>query len=144
MTLPDFRCRDCPYRRNWAMWLISRTQKEGQRPRGGRHGWTQRQLLFHLTITCEFVKVKTLWRPKTWLFLSPPLCCLLTSMCHFRADLFEDEEIKGLLKFRPWWAKLSPSTEQEGEAGQFKLFLHNLFLYISFNLNYVARINLKQ
>ncbi|XP_039653435.1 protein SHQ1 homolog isoform X1 [Perca fluviatilis] len=35
---------------------------------------------------------------------------------HYLADLFEDEEIKGLLKFRPWWAKLSPSTEQEGEA----------------------------
>lgn len=35
---------------------------------------------------------------------------------HYLADLFEDDEIKGLLKFRPWWAKLSPSTEQEGEA----------------------------
>lgn len=40
------------------------------------------------------------------------------STCCFRADLFEDDEIKGLLKFRPWWAKLSPSTEQEGEAGK--------------------------
>ncbi|XP_044021730.1 protein SHQ1 homolog isoform X2 [Siniperca chuatsi] len=35
---------------------------------------------------------------------------------HYLADLFEDDEIKGLLKLRPWWAKLSPSTEQEGEA----------------------------
>ncbi|KAA8593518.1 hypothetical protein FQN60_009634 [Etheostoma spectabile] len=35
---------------------------------------------------------------------------------HYLADLFEDEQIKRLLKFRPWWAKLSPSTEQEGEA----------------------------
>ncbi|KAK2914639.1 protein SHQ1 homolog isoform X1 [Channa argus] len=35
---------------------------------------------------------------------------------HYLADFFEDDEIKGLLKFRPWWTKLSPSTEQEGEA----------------------------
>ncbi|XP_045931713.1 protein SHQ1 homolog [Micropterus dolomieu] len=35
---------------------------------------------------------------------------------HYLADLFENDEIKGLLKFRPWWAKLSPSTEQGGEA----------------------------
>nr|XP_046240727.1 protein SHQ1 homolog [Scatophagus argus] len=35
---------------------------------------------------------------------------------HYLADLFEDEEIKGLLRFTPWWAKLSPSAEQEGEA----------------------------
>ncbi|XP_069020878.1 protein SHQ1 homolog [Embiotoca jacksoni] len=35
---------------------------------------------------------------------------------HYLADLFEDEEIKGLLKFRPWWGKLSPSTEPEGEC----------------------------
>lgn len=35
---------------------------------------------------------------------------------HYLADLFEDDEIKGLLKFTPWWTKLSPSTEQEGEA----------------------------
>ncbi|KAE8297957.1 Protein SHQ1-like protein [Larimichthys crocea] len=35
---------------------------------------------------------------------------------HYLADLFEDDEIKGLLKFTPWWAKLSPSTEQEGGA----------------------------
>ncbi|XP_051270091.1 protein SHQ1 homolog isoform X2 [Dicentrarchus labrax] len=35
---------------------------------------------------------------------------------HYLADLFEDDEIKGLLKFRPWWTKLSPSTEQEEEA----------------------------
>ncbi|XP_070707827.1 protein SHQ1 homolog isoform X2 [Pempheris klunzingeri] len=35
---------------------------------------------------------------------------------HYLADLFEDEEIKGLLKFRPWWAKLSPCAAQEGAA----------------------------
>ncbi|XP_037638377.1 protein SHQ1 homolog isoform X1 [Sebastes umbrosus] len=35
---------------------------------------------------------------------------------HYLADMFKDDEIKGLLKFRPWWEKLSPSTEQEGEA----------------------------
>ncbi|KAM3621401.1 uncharacterized protein V6R79_010787 [Siganus canaliculatus] len=35
---------------------------------------------------------------------------------HYLADLFEDEEIQGLLKFRPWWAKLGPSAEQDGEA----------------------------
>uniref|UniRef100_A0A7N9APK2 Protein SHQ1 homolog n=1 Tax=Mastacembelus armatus TaxID=205130 RepID=A0A7N9APK2_9TELE len=35
---------------------------------------------------------------------------------HFLADLFEDDEIKGLLKFRPWWTKLSPSAEHQGEA----------------------------
>ncbi|XP_053297408.1 protein SHQ1 homolog [Pleuronectes platessa] len=35
---------------------------------------------------------------------------------HYLADLFEDDEIKGLLKFKPWWTKLSPSTVQDGEA----------------------------
>ncbi|KAF0035343.1 hypothetical protein F2P81_013101 [Scophthalmus maximus] len=35
---------------------------------------------------------------------------------HYLADFFEDDEIKGLLKFKPWWAKLSPSTEQVEEA----------------------------
>ncbi|KAF7656216.1 hypothetical protein LDENG_00044580 [Lucifuga dentata] len=35
---------------------------------------------------------------------------------HYLADLFEDEEIQGLLKFRPWWAKLNPSSDQEEEA----------------------------
>uniref|UniRef100_A0A3Q3WWP4 Protein SHQ1 homolog n=1 Tax=Mola mola TaxID=94237 RepID=A0A3Q3WWP4_MOLML len=35
---------------------------------------------------------------------------------HYLADLFENDEVKGLLKFVPWWAKLSPSAEQEGEA----------------------------
>ncbi|XP_071376231.1 protein SHQ1 homolog [Centroberyx affinis] len=35
---------------------------------------------------------------------------------HYLADLFEDEEIQRLLKFSPWWAELSPSSEQEGEA----------------------------
>lgn len=55
-----------------------------------------------------------------------PPCCLLTSLCHFRADLFEDSEIKELLKFRPWWDKLSP-TEQGGQAGEFKSYLHDTF-----------------
>ncbi|TNM88361.1 hypothetical protein fugu_004615, partial [Takifugu bimaculatus] len=35
---------------------------------------------------------------------------------HYLADLFEDDEIKGLLKFVPWWEKLGPSAEQQGEA----------------------------
>ncbi|XP_041650908.1 protein SHQ1 homolog isoform X2 [Cheilinus undulatus] len=35
---------------------------------------------------------------------------------HYLADLYEDEEIKRLLKYRPWWTTLSPSTEQEGET----------------------------
>uniref|UniRef100_A0A1A8J221 Protein SHQ1 homolog n=1 Tax=Nothobranchius kuhntae TaxID=321403 RepID=A0A1A8J221_NOTKU len=35
---------------------------------------------------------------------------------HYLADLFEDDEINRLLKFRPWWTKLSVSTEQEGES----------------------------
>uniref|UniRef100_A0A667XT66 Protein SHQ1 homolog n=1 Tax=Myripristis murdjan TaxID=586833 RepID=A0A667XT66_9TELE len=35
---------------------------------------------------------------------------------HYLADLFEDQEIKGLLKFRPWWAELSSSSGQDGEA----------------------------
>ena len=68
--------------------------------------------------------------PKSMLF-PLCLCCLLTSVCHCRADLFEDDEIKGLLKFRPWWTKLSPSTEQEGEAGEFKSSFYDL------NQNYV-------
>lgn len=51
-------------------------------------------------------------------------------MCHHRADLFEDNEIKGLLKFVPWWAKLSPSAEQGGEAGEFTCFLPFTVLYI--------------
>ncbi|KAM6927889.1 protein SHQ1 homolog [Xenentodon cancila] len=34
---------------------------------------------------------------------------------HYLADLFEDEEIKGLLKFSPWWEKRSASNEQNGE-----------------------------
>lgn len=33
--------------------------------------------------------------------------------------MFEDGEIKGLLKFRPWWTKLGPPTEQEGQSGEF-------------------------
>ncbi|KAM9859785.1 protein SHQ1 homolog isoform 1-T3 [Aulostomus maculatus] len=35
---------------------------------------------------------------------------------HYLADLFEDEEIKGLLEFRPWWAAPSPPPQQEGAA----------------------------
>ncbi|GLD73286.1 protein SHQ1 homolog [Lates japonicus] len=35
---------------------------------------------------------------------------------HYLADLFEDDEIQRLLKFRPWWKQLSTSTEEEGEA----------------------------
>ncbi|XP_061687820.1 protein SHQ1 homolog isoform X2 [Syngnathoides biaculeatus] len=34
---------------------------------------------------------------------------------HYLADLFEDTEIKRLLKFRSWWTKLCPSQEQEEE-----------------------------
>ncbi|XP_028303949.1 protein SHQ1 homolog isoform X2 [Gouania willdenowi] len=34
---------------------------------------------------------------------------------HYLADLFEDDEIKGILKFKPWWAKLRPSTENEAK-----------------------------
>uniref|UniRef100_A0A3P9K3E0 Protein SHQ1 homolog n=1 Tax=Oryzias latipes TaxID=8090 RepID=A0A3P9K3E0_ORYLA len=34
---------------------------------------------------------------------------------HYLADLFEDDEIKRLLKFRPWWTKVRVSTEQEEE-----------------------------
>lgn len=48
----------------------------------------------------------------------------LTSACVRRADLFEDDEVSRLLKFSPWWTKLSPSTEQEGEAGELKLKLN--------------------
>ncbi|XP_049589724.1 protein SHQ1 homolog [Syngnathus scovelli] len=34
---------------------------------------------------------------------------------HYLADLFEDDEIKRLLKFRPWWTNLCSSPEQEEE-----------------------------
>lgn len=37
-----------------------------------------------------------------------------------RADLFEDEEIQGLLKFVPWWAKPRPSAGRPGDAGELK------------------------
>ncbi len=50
-------------------------------------------------------------------------------MCLYRADFFEDDEIKVLLKFRPWWEKLSPSTEQEGETGEFKSSWYKLNLH---------------
>ncbi|XP_034551773.1 protein SHQ1 homolog [Notolabrus celidotus] len=32
---------------------------------------------------------------------------------HYLADLFEDEEIKMLLKYKPWWEKLTPSKLEE-------------------------------
>ncbi|XP_041836037.1 protein SHQ1 homolog isoform X2 [Melanotaenia boesemani] len=35
---------------------------------------------------------------------------------HYLADLFEDDEIKVLLKFKPWWTKLSSSTKEDGES----------------------------
>ncbi|KAF6732315.1 SHQ1-like protein [Oryzias melastigma] len=42
---------------------------------------------------------------------------LLTITCElWWADLFEDDEIKRLLKFRPWWTKLRVSPEQEEES----------------------------
>ncbi|XP_014878229.1 protein SHQ1 homolog isoform X2 [Poecilia latipinna] len=41
---------------------------------------------------------------------------LAFSSDHYLADLFEDDEINRLLKFTPWWSKLSPSTEQKGES----------------------------
>ncbi|KAL0978649.1 hypothetical protein UPYG_G00173400 [Umbra pygmaea] len=34
---------------------------------------------------------------------------------HYLADLFEDLEIQGLLKFRPWWSDLSLDGIQQGE-----------------------------
>lgn len=64
------------------------------------------------------------------------VCFLLTLICLCRADFFEDDEIKGLLKFKPWWSELSPSTEQEGEAGEFKSFCHEV------ELSFVAGIHL--
>ncbi|MEQ2212285.1 hypothetical protein XENOCAPTIV_028744 [Xenoophorus captivus] len=42
---------------------------------------------------------------------------LAFSSDHYLADLFEDDEMNRLLKFTPWWSKLSPSTEQEEESG---------------------------
>lgn len=36
---------------------------------------------------------------------------------HYLADLFEDDEIKGLLRYKPWWTKLKCSSNQEEEAG---------------------------
>ncbi|MEQ2247158.1 Hsp90 cochaperone shq1 [Ilyodon furcidens] len=41
---------------------------------------------------------------------------LAFSSDHYLADLFEDDEMNRLLKFTPWWSKLSPSTEQEEES----------------------------
>uniref|UniRef100_A0A8C7LMW5 Protein SHQ1 homolog n=1 Tax=Oncorhynchus kisutch TaxID=8019 RepID=A0A8C7LMW5_ONCKI len=35
---------------------------------------------------------------------------------HYLADLFEDEEIQGLLKFLPWWSDLCPDSIRQGEA----------------------------
>lgn len=65
----------CPDRRNWATWLMWRTQKEQQQQRGGWAGWKQRRLLFLLTITCEFIKVIP---PPT----PPPPGCLLSADIH--------------------------------------------------------------
>lgn len=39
--------------------------------------------------------------------------------------MFEDDEIKGLLEFVPWWAKLSPSAEQQGDAGESSDYNHH-------------------
>ncbi|KAM9409231.1 protein SHQ1 homolog [Pholidichthys leucotaenia] len=41
---------------------------------------------------------------------------LAFSANHYLADLFEDDEIKGLLKFRPWWATLRASADQDADA----------------------------
>ncbi|KAJ0068357.1 hypothetical protein NL108_005937, partial [Boleophthalmus pectinirostris] len=38
---------------------------------------------------------------------------------HYLADLFEDDEIKGLLNYKPWWTKLKCPSDQEGETGVF-------------------------
>ncbi|CAN9512570.1 unnamed protein product [Ophioblennius macclurei] len=35
---------------------------------------------------------------------------------HYLADLFEDEEIKALLTFEPWWTKTSRPAEQDAES----------------------------
>uniref|UniRef100_A0A673C6J6 Protein SHQ1 homolog n=1 Tax=Sphaeramia orbicularis TaxID=375764 RepID=A0A673C6J6_9TELE len=35
---------------------------------------------------------------------------------HYLADRFEDDEIQGLLKFKPWWTKLQPASDPQGEA----------------------------
>uniref|UniRef100_A0A6Q2X522 Protein SHQ1 homolog n=1 Tax=Esox lucius TaxID=8010 RepID=A0A6Q2X522_ESOLU len=34
---------------------------------------------------------------------------------HYLADLFDDQEIQGLLKFCPWWVGRSPESFQQGE-----------------------------
>ncbi|KAI4827813.1 hypothetical protein KUCAC02_031182 [Chaenocephalus aceratus] len=54
---------------------------------------------------------------------------------HYLADLFEDEEIKRLLKFSPWWAKLSPTEREEaavsftdGEKEQLRKFTNRSYL----------------
>ncbi|XP_072308002.1 protein SHQ1 homolog [Eucyclogobius newberryi] len=36
---------------------------------------------------------------------------------HYLADLFEGDEVNGLLNYKPWWTKLKCSVDQEGEAG---------------------------
>ncbi|XP_033822539.2 protein SHQ1 homolog [Periophthalmus magnuspinnatus] len=36
---------------------------------------------------------------------------------HYLADLFEDNEIKGLLNYKPWWTKLKCPSDQGGDAG---------------------------
>ncbi|KAF3855811.1 hypothetical protein F7725_016534 [Dissostichus mawsoni] len=57
---------------------------------------------------------------------------------HYLADLFEDEEIKRLLKFSPWWAKLSPTERRrrrlvtvsftDGEKEQLRKFTNRSYL----------------
>lgn len=68
------------------------------------------------------------------------ICCLLTFAFQCRADLFEDSEIQVLLKFKPWWTKLSPSTAQEGEAGESKMFIiFNHVIHRTLNRNFLTR-----
>lgn len=62
----------------------------------------------------------------------PSRLAVTAVICAHRADLFEDEEIKGLLKFQPWWARLKPSDEQEGGAG--KSWSQKIFLVRHFSL----------
>lgn len=49
--------------------------------------------------------------------------CYDTAVCVCSADLFEDEEIQGLLKFRPWWSDLCPDSIRQGEAGELESYL---------------------
>lgn len=42
---------------------------------------------------------------------------LVFSSDHYLADLYEEDEIKRLLKYKPWWTKLKCSSDEEVEAG---------------------------